>query len=266
MGKKAKVRFTAVANGIEAELFAIRDRGENGIVLRSNMPDQFIEGGRRVAFVEQHYSVHNTKGVDTTVTQHTLTDDGVELKLAAYIHDTKDYLLWPIYARRLGINNAITKSAVNRDKDILHRVARYETASSCLFYCVFVCNPNFDYRSIEDSSLNVKTTTIGRYRIVVLSTFMIIPSLQEGWVAGISTSKPRRNGVFDEDHFQLQRGPIPFEEMLDTFWMLMNELRDLTIRQLTEMFGDDPHFMHQLSIVSGFFSAEPFVKREQATG
>lgn len=266
MGKKAKVRFTVIVDGIEAELFSVRDRGGLGILLSSNVPETFVEGDRRSYFVEQHYSVHNTKGIDTTFTQHTLTVYGEELKQVAYIHNTTEHLLWPVYGKRIGRNKAIEKHAVNRNKDILHRIGRYETRSACLFYCVYVCNPDYQSRWIAGDIVKIKTAIAGRYRITVLSTFLNMPSIGQGWTVGISTSTPRRNGVIDNEHIQIQRESIPAGEILQNFWMLIGFLRNNLLDRLNELYKNDPEFLRVLHEVSTVFSAEPLIKHEKATG
>jgi hypothetical protein len=266
MGSKAKIRFSAKIDDRDIELFNVRDLGDKGLVISSGYPRYFEHpDGKLVEFVDQHYSVHPTKGgADTTITQKTaLKGDGVQaISIVAYIHNTSNHLLRPVYARRLPVMREPTRTLRARSKDTSRRIGKFNWDKATMIYSVFVSLPNLELPSHTDTASKRFTAMMGRYKLIVFVTYLNLPSITEGDVVGMSTSSEVRNGLRGDDHFQLQTESICVDQLLNINRVLQNQLRTKMLERLDKVFKSDrPNFRHILAM-SKCFTKVPVVKHK----
>jgi len=260
MGSKPKTRFYVCIAGRNIEVLSVRDRGRNGIVASSSFP-RFFESvpGKFVGFVEQHYSVHPTKGSDTTVTQKTSLEDGTNISNVAYIHNTQGQLLWPIYARRIPKFDDRNRIMTERQKDNTICIGRFRYEKACFFYSVFITNKGEKHCLKGFSGVQIFRATFHLYDIIVVATYLNIPSLKEGDVAGFSTSPTVENGIISADHLQLYTGSMPADFLIPVHWKMMGVLRLRTLSRLKDIFKGDP-LWGKVVEMTGTFTAEPIMQ------
>lgn len=259
MSAKPKIRFSALVDGREIELFSIRDRKAKGAVLIP-APIRFFEFGKEGLreIVEQHYSVHRNESPDITITQKTLLSDGTQLSNVAYIHDADDHMLWPIFARRVPQFADETNCLLAANsRDSVVRIGEYKTSEANLLYSVFVTHPSLDFEQIPVKGARIFYARYDHFQILVLATYLNVPSLHEGDACGWATSPEAINGAFSEGHFQLHVKPIPSDLLLQAHWTLMGQLRQKLLFRLSDLFEGEPEMLPQITPLLSAFSLAP---------
>lgn len=264
MATKPKIRFAATVDGRAVELFSILDRGAEGIVIIPAHPKFFGDNPHDlIAFSDQHYSVHPTKGIDTTITQKTKLQDGTSISNIAYIHDTNKSLLWPIFSRRMPIFQGNNRELKNKPKDKSYFIGSFETSISTFLYSVFIADTRFDPNMVIDKNFNICAVKVNDYAIIAFSTYLPLPSLMEGDVAGWATSSQVMNSQRSKNHLQIHVESIPHEFIVPAHWALM----DILSKRFRERL--EPLLVHQskevlalISIALTAFKDVPFKKAE----
>ncbi|WP_319498102.1 hypothetical protein [uncultured Cohaesibacter sp.] len=200
MSYKPKTRFTVLIDGTEFELFSVRDRGNKELVIIEATPKYLGDHTGRIAYRAQHYSVHRTKdGADTTITQKIELENGDTLSSVSYIHDTTDHLLWPICARRLPIFETRNRVLKPRSKDTVYQVGSYGIGFASFMYSIFVAKNHFQLPASNLFS-RAKTAQFNEFQIIVIPTYLNIPTDPDGDVCGMTTSD--RGGLGISTMFQ----------------------------------------------------------------
>lgn len=266
MGSKAKIRFSAKIDDRDVELFNVRDLGDKGLIISSGYPRYFeLQDGKLSEFVDQHYSVHPTKGgADTTITQKTaLSGDGVQaISNVAYIHNTANHLLWPVYARRLPVMREPTRSLRARLKDTSRRIGKFNWDKATMIYSVFVSLPNLVLPPHTDTASKRFTAMVGRYKVIVFVTYLNLPSMIEGDVAGMATSSEMYDGLRGEEHLQYHAESISVDQLLYINRGLLNQLRTKMLDRLDIVFKSDRPTFQQIMAMSTWFTKVPLEKHK----
>lgn len=240
MGYKAKVRLGITVNGKERELLSVRDRRENGVVIMTPKPKYYIyPDGKYVPYVEQHYSIHPSKnGLDLSITQKTRLADGKSVSVVGYVANLELQFSAPVLAARLPVFSDSGNIFNPRMKDTFLNVGSYETAKSTLFYSIFVTHKGFDHRSIRQKCLRYVFIEQTRYCVVVIITYLDVPSWYAGRVMPFMTSAPIHNEIRESNHWQIDIGSMPPHEITDTHWSMMRVLQSQLINELKPEFDD----------------------------
>lgn len=232
-----KTRFFVRVNGVEREILSVQQRADKSLTLISGTPS-FWENpdGSLSAFDQQHYSVHRTKnGRDTTITQKTWLRNGTHHSYVAYVHGTEEYLLWPLYARRIPILNNQTRILKRRAKDVLIEVPEFEWENASLLFSVFVAKAKFDSGLI--SPLRPAIAQFEEFQIILLPVFLNLRSLPTGDVVVVSTSSPVINGVKSEEHVQYYSESLPIGEFINFHFNCLGRLRDKMLERTQNLLG-----------------------------
>jgi hypothetical protein len=260
MSTKSKLRLVVAIRGQNIELLSVRERTSGELLLTPRSPS-----GARLGHVdlreiaEQHFSIHRSKDdKNTAVTFKQTFADGSSLDNVAYIHDTKDHLLWPIFARQVGVSAEILdKVPPARAKDTLVALGGYHPEAATLCFSIFIARRDFAViQGVED--VNVLAIPFRLFKIIVLWGFFNIPSPETGQIAGITTSSTIRNGEKQPHHSQIKTNSFAPEELLPTHHVLVGELAQKLYNDVTSGLPDHP-VNADLRTMLGFTTARPLV-------
>ncbi len=259
MSKKSRTRFFARIDGNGHQLLSVMERNDGSLIVFSAIPKNWENTNRTLtAFREQHYSIHRTKGgVDTTFTQKTRLSDGRTVSNVAYIHGTTEHLLWPVFARRVPTLRPTTHLLTLRQNDRVIQVGTYRYDTANLLYSVFVAKQTCDIDRVKVEGATIQIADFSEFKIIVLATYLNIPSPDQGDVVGIATSPTVNDGVFAEGHFQLDVTSIPADDILECHWLLMCELRDWLLLRLRELLGGTSAPFHDAVQMVAVFTSAP---------
>ncbi|MEW6372904.1 MAG: hypothetical protein AB1584_18390 [Pseudomonadota bacterium] len=236
MSKTKKTRFFARIDGVECLLFSIQKSANDGLTITSRTP-KFFEGakgpfGTQLEFDHQHYSVHETnEGRDTTITQKTQLI-GEHHSIVTLLRETKDYLLWPVFARRYPIFLTEENRLIRKSRDTLIELAEYVYERSNLLFSVFVSRPSFDVSVLKNSGIRFETALFDKHLIIVIPSFIHLPSLPSGDVTGYSSTPVVIDGKKEEDHFQLNVKSVPADKLYTAHQKLMGILQKAYLLRL----------------------------------
>jgi hypothetical protein len=248
MSKTKKTRFFARIDGAECLLFSIQKSANDGLTITSRTP-KFFEGakgpyGTPLEFDHQHYSVHETnEGNDTTITQKTQLV-GERHSIVTLLRGTRDYLLWPVFARRYPIFLTGENRLVRKTKDTFIELAEYSYERSNLLFSVFVSRPSFDVSVLTGAGVKFKTALFDKHLIIVIPSFIHLPSLSSGDVTGYSSTPVVIDSKIEEDHFQLNAKCIHAERLLTTHQRLMGVLQKAYLMRLNKHAVDANQNLH----------------------
>lgn len=266
MGSKPKTRLFALIDGKSRELFNVRDLGKKGLIITSGYPKLFENNdGQFVEFVDQHYSVHPTKnGQDTSITQKTaVSDQGIKkISNVAYIHNTSEHLLWPVYARRLPIMDGATRSLHVRKKDTARRIGKFNWSKANLLYSVFVSLPNIELPDHMDDQSRRFVKNFDLYKLIIFVTYLNRPSMNEGDVTGLSTSSEVYDGLKTENHIQIHQESCSVDHMVEIHRQLMDSLRSKMDLRLKSLFGAGTKGLIFASQNFARFTKAPIIKHK----
>lgn len=269
VGHKSKTRFVMNADGKDHELFAVRERGDKSLILMPSH-DRFLENrfmgpnSDLQAVREQHYSVHKTNGgIDTELTQKTLLTNGTSISNAAFIHDTSEKLLYPIYARRPSLRDDDRQAFKAHPKDTVIRIGSYRTDSANLLFSVFV-SKGYPAFPIEPGSMfSIFTEKFTEFEINVVVTYVNLPTHPRGDVRGLMTSPTVFNGERGLDHFHLDALSMVPDQAIYSNLLLLDGLRcDLLARALAEV--PQGGSVEILLALADIFTRAPIINLEEA--
>jgi len=256
LSKKPKTRIFVVSDGEEKEVIVARDRYDEGIVFTGGHSKYWLTAvDERIEIGEQHYSIHPSNGGrDMAVTQKTLLANGERRSNVAYVKgETERPMLWPIYARRIPVF-IDTPVMQRRQRDRVICIADFATASANLIYSVFVSDiavalpidPLFESNAFE--------IPFERYKLLVINSYINVPSLNEGDLAGASTSSEIINDARAQDHQQMNGRPMPISLIVPMHFDLVRRLQHRLLDRLVKLLGPDnkiwPSVASRLQVVT----------------
>jgi hypothetical protein len=240
-------------------MLVVKERSNQDILVLSGT-SRFFEavGLSKRELAEQHYSVHTHRsGLHTIITQKTTLADGVRVSNAAFIHNTRDWLLWPIYARRLPMFKDDTNILdVGKQGEVVD-VGEFEWQKANLLYSVFVAKTGSIPISTSIGGAKVFISNYRRFCIVVVVTYLNLPSMYEGDVAGLTTSSELVNGRSPSGQVQVDMSSIPVGELEAAHWFLMRRLRERMIQRLQDLLGSNSPEFDLVTTMTSFFTACP---------
>jgi len=248
MSHKRKSIFAARIDGIEREILSVKERSNRDLLLiPAHTPFCEPTPGTMIKFVEQHYSVHGTnQGSDTTITQKTTLDNGDLHSNVSFIHNTKNHLLWPVFARRVPVLYGENRKLTPRGRDKVIFIDDYQSDNSSLTYSVFISRDHFDIESILKNKFPVHTESFTEFKVIVLPMHINLPSIANGDSFGYSTSSQVINNIRSTNHIRVRATSIPPEDLIETHLHLMNMLASKLVERLISLSGTE----HRRSVES----------------
>jgi hypothetical protein len=218
VAKPPKVIFSARIDGVPRELLSVRQWKGSDLLMVSRHADRFQHPDGSYSLIkDQHYSVH--EGSDdqtlTVVTQKTEFHNHPHLSFVSVIHATKPRLLWDIFSRRIPHFADGVRLIKARAKDRVVEIADFDQMKATLLYTVFVTRAGFDVQRFANEHNRFHVAEFAKYQIVVLTTFLNIPNINEGDVLIRTTSSPKVNHEFLPGHFQIHASSHAPEDMLN---------------------------------------------------
>lgn len=266
MGHKPKVYFVVREGGVLRELFNVRDRKQQGIVINprhARMEERPPIAPREMEAV--HYSVHPTKGgADTMITYKSAFKSGSIRSCATYIHETEEHLLWPVFSVRQHEFAGTSREFRPHPRDGIVPVADYDQRESTLMYAVFVTSRNIDHARLSGPGYYFYRVDFERHSLIVVVTFLRAPTFPVGDRVHLLTSTPLDDDLVPAQPEQLFSKSFRAGEMEQAYRSLMVSLTDRLEQRLLErrpgIHAEMPDLNERLSLQS----AEPFPFRNQA--
>lgn len=258
MGKR-RTLFYAEVNGCKRVLFSVKQGDNTDLTIVSEVMKRYIDNkNSEFDFDNQHYSVHcANEGNDTLITQKTKLFDGSHRSNTAYIHQTAKHLLWPVFARR--VPSKEIKLFKPRDTDRIICLSRYRCSRSILMYSVFVTKPPLPFIKAEFSDASVITVPFDRYILIVISTFLNIPSPDRGDVVMWGTSTTVIDNVRDESHVQVRTESLNFDHMYDVHKIMMDQLRASLMQFLPSLLPSSGPARQLIDYNLSFYTRKPIL-------
>ena len=175
---------------------------------------------------EQHFSVHHNSGsLDTVITFKQKFSDGTHLSDVMYIHETKQHLLWPIYARQVGISDESKRRCPPiRSKDSYFSLGCYSSKTATLCFAAFVTRPN-DILDLGSLTANCMQISFQNFKIHVVWSFFNVPSPPFGNITSFITSSRVANHLKQDGHLQFYRTSRPLSLLSDDYLILLAILK-----------------------------------------
>lgn len=207
-----------------------------------------------VAFHDQHYSVHPTNDSAITITQKTGLENGGTSSLVNFVRNRDGKSLWLVYARRMPKLDADNRNSKARSKDTSDVICSFDPAQNTLCYSLFVSKGNDLTQFVEDEFCNIRTYKFHLFDLVLVWSFMLIPTWPVGDVVSLISSAPKLNGVKLWER-QLDFHSFPPTEILGFHGYLMGQLtRTLQPRLKEHLRGE---LFEAASVGSTLFSKVP---------
>lgn len=210
-------------------------------------------------FKERHYSVHPTKnGAETMITQKTVYATGAGRQCVAYIHETSDRLLWPIYSFR---QFAFAPSSAVFAPDPKHKwgtIADYNQRRDTLIYTLFVASLDFDDQVFKTKGYWSHRVNFERYAVFALVTFLPAPAVDVGRWRWFFTSTPRDDDCDYGERRQVHAKSFRAEEAekihRECFGFLAGDMERRILAEAPDAHARFPELDRRLNTMN----AEPF--------
>jgi hypothetical protein len=248
MSNSKKTRFFAKIDGIDRLLFSVQKSARGSITITSQTTAALIDyatpnkygfsDGTHKEYEDQHYSIHESnEGTATSITKKTKLKSEHQSNVA-FIQDTKDYLLWPVFWRRYPLFNTDRSLLVKKSRDTYIQLAEYSFKSAALLYGVFVTRPSFDLSILTNAELDFKTASFENHMVIAIPYFINLPSESTGDIINLTTSPTIINGVKESDHFQIPTKSIPPEKIIEINYGAMIQLQTIYLQRLAQDFSE----------------------------
>jgi hypothetical protein len=197
---KGKVRFVAIADGQPRRLFSVRELPDGGLLVVLHGEDNRSHeiGAKPSPLLESRISVHpSPTSHGTTITNHSRTS-GSYHKDASFIHDSKDYLLWPLFARHcpdLRHDRYLANAAL---KDVQICICDPVPRFSSLTYVVFAARANYIFPTVAPYSCHVHN--FGKFSLGIYVSYSNLPPIHASGYSGFTSSPdkvPPENRTLD---------------------------------------------------------------------
>jgi hypothetical protein len=192
VGRGAKVRFTISVNGIDREIFSVRDDAKDGsinIFLRETPFWHEPGAARSWKSVERRYSVHpSSQSQGTTIKYSSVAQDAL-FEYSSFVNDTNHELLWMLWASRQWAfedDNHLKEKM----KDKIVCLGSLDETHNTLIYTVWVWDVNRPMYAVQ-FPLFYAGARFRNFQIAVYFTVIPVPAANSGISLHISTSKPR---------------------------------------------------------------------------
>lgn len=262
MGTKPKIRFVAIVDGRCVELFSVREPKADRLLITPRSPPLVEAEGTSRAIREQHCSVHATNGgKDTTITLKQIFQDDTKLDYVTMVHNTEAHLLWTIFARRVGVSEALyERGPPQRDKDLVHTIADYRGQNANLIFSAFIARPSFQPPDPPEG-VGIHVHQFKSYSIIVLTSFLNVPSIPQGDLSSFSTSMPSNGEIDISNHLRVHAEPMEAHDLYGKHWLITLILCQKLVDRLSEVLKsfDQPELERFLKLAATFTSL-PLVK------
>lgn len=258
MSSGIKVRVGVNVSGKIVELFKFEDRGSRGILLNQDFLEKHDNGdGTWTTITEQHFSVHpSTRGDNTLITLTTDLADGKTISRASFIPGPSNRLIWPIYSGR-SPGSQVHPSKEETNASSVIQIASFDERLSTLFYTVFVTTKYLNLRKIPLKATRLHYFTLDIYRIVVLLSFVPIPTFPIGDLTSITTSSKVINRTKSKDHIQVDVTSLNISDMQQRHGQFIYRLRNKMIDRIRKTLKLSPESIAVCEELSTFFLSEP---------
>ncbi|EHR03676.1 hypothetical protein [Bradyrhizobium sp. WSM471] len=176
---RPKTRFIARYDGVDRELLAAQETSDGSVMLFSRSETNHEDGGANVPISFERYSLHPSDSAPgTTIKRSTKLADGRLITSAAFIENSKGFLLWNVYARRCARLDQPRYTANPKPRDKLIRIADPFTHmdTSSPVYFVFAALPVHTFEFTP--GFRLQTAQFTRFQLAVYSTYMNVPAIR----------------------------------------------------------------------------------------
>jgi hypothetical protein len=263
VAKSPKVIFSACIDGTPRELFSVRQWKGSDLLIVSRHADRFQHPDGSYSLIkDQHYSVHegSEDPTITSVTQKTEFHDHPHLSFVSVIHGTRPHFLWDIHARRIPHFAEGIRLVKAKVKDTVLEIADFNQMRSTLLYTVFVTRPDFDLQSVSSPFIRYHVAKFDKYQVIVLTTYLNVPNINEGDVFIRTTSFPKVNHEFLPGHLRLHAKSHEAKGILAIHIENMALLRNTMRVRLYQFLGPDATDMEGLEEILQVFSPVPLIE------
>jgi hypothetical protein len=188
------IKFSIEADGAPRLLFSLRESSNKDVMLIIRPGGFFGDGPEPTNEVlEQRYSIHRSaSSADYNTIVHTIKLAGGNVYRLSHLTDAikKRSGFAHVYSRLCPWLDTDQFAASEKDKQFLMSLGAYETGRFTLVHSVFVgaCDQEFECELPRDTNLAQKQFCF--LRVVVLWSFLTLPSHAEGYLMHGHTIKP----------------------------------------------------------------------------
>lgn len=197
MGTKSKTRVVVSVDGVDRELFSIRERrgGDLLVAVKHGMEFDFGLGENYQPIYEQRFSVHRSPLSPGFTLKQTLMAGMNTHTTAAWVLPGREGLRWPIFGMRCPTLAKERYVSGIRAKDTPVRLPSYNPLQYTLAYMLVVTSCGApDPRTFENPTASI-TIRCGDFDLHVWYLYMAAPSLEQGDILVYATSAPRTDNT-----------------------------------------------------------------------
>jgi len=193
---KAKTRFVIDVDGVDRQLFSVRERGHGDLVLLINGPSvNAFSPEDRETVIERHISVHRSPSSPTFTMNHTLITDGRgKTSRVASVLPSESGLVWPLIGN-LAFPMRDPRFVLRaRNGDRVVRLGKYNPTGNTLLYFIIVADPTGAARFVPfKNSMRSARADFEHFTIFVLWAYIGM-SGEVGHYVAMQSSEPTLNG------------------------------------------------------------------------
>ncbi|WP_404711469.1 hypothetical protein [Sphingomonas sp. MMS24-J13] len=220
--KKPKTRFQLTVGGVPKELFAVRERSADQIVILTPKPVNLGWDGDK-GLIEDHISVHGgERSTGCTIKRTRLLDSGDLIETVKFMPRRPEGWATIFHAK---VVQDLSESKYNlnaNNRDTVIDIAAHDPRTSTFVFALVISEVPWNMATLQGMGLNFKFVQFTRFGIGVFYGFQIFPSTPWGYYLDVNTSIPRINRGAVHQLPQKAAPVVPLEVAQDAF-ILMNE-------------------------------------------
>lgn len=189
--RKQKTRFQLTVNGVPKELFAIRERSPNQLIILTPR-ERNIEWEGNQPLVEEHISIHGgERGSGTTIKTTLQSGKGQLLESVQFLLNTP--LGWGTvaYAKVCQDLSDARYDLIAGTRDTIVNIAEHNPKNSTFVYAIVVSDNPWNIKNVGRLGMNFKFIKLERFSVGCLFAFQNLPAAPLSQYNKVATSTPR---------------------------------------------------------------------------
>lgn len=252
MSESSPIKFTIRAGDQERILFYLHESSNKDVILTLRSGEYFGDGPHaKNEILEQRYSIHrSTKSSNYNTIIQTLALRAGRGHITSHVTDAikKHTGFAMIFSRRSPWLDTSHFQAVESEKGAIATLGIYEPDKFTLVYSVFIGARDREFLLQAPTDANIHQRTFGFIRVVILWSFLPLPSWAEGYIAHNQTFRPEI--TLDPDEQEKLRSMMTGcseSECLNSYQTMRSFLREGQIEVVSRGAGMEPRIVEAVT-------------------
>lgn len=208
MPKAERVRFKIDVNGQPKEIFSVKIRSNDQLLILLPRSENMEIGGVNLPLQEDHISVHGSdRGSGTTIKRTTQQQDGTLLESAMFVPNVPKTWGRAVLSRVSLTLSPSRYDLPQREGEKIIHVAHHDPETSTLAFTIFAAHGHWRADKLKSIRTGVAYASCGRFTVGLMYSFLPIPSHPHG-----------EDAVFTTSSMRVDKGPVAQIPINDKVW------------------------------------------------